>query len=517
MNRNIEEKRKLLYKPYIRLMIVNIMVLMASLVCGFVDNILISRFLGAEALSAVGYFSPIASLSGFAVCIVTGTVIICGGFIGSGKQDKVTTMFVSSFITIMVLTFAFSFSLFVFRGPLASLLGARENAAVLLQDYLRGYAFSIFFSFNNDIKRSYLATAVMFFSNIVFDALLVRYMGIFGIGIASTISCLASFLILIPAYTNVSKTVHFEKAPFDIHLVLSALNRGLPNLLITMAFLVKNGLTNFAVIKAAGAEGIAVANVMVSVAGIAGALSGGCTNAFQSLASVVYGENDREAYIADYRISLIIGEISTFILVLLMALFSNACSSVFFTPNTNTFDMCKDVFLLGFWYYLLNIPINLFVSSYRVQGKMKLVNIVAFLETAISGVLAVLLVPVFGIKAAWLSGLLGDVIALTLILITVIVEKRGIDFSPAALLKLPDHFGSNDDEYVELTVSSKEDVSFVSEAVMQFCKKKIDDSKKSFWAGLCVEEITSNILQHGSYRNGYNTINIRVYPKMISR
>ena len=517
-------KRALLFRPYIKLMVINVMVLTASLITGFVDNILISRFLGSTALSAVGYFSPIASFSGFAVAVVTGTVIICGGFIGSGKQNQVNVMFISSFITISVLAFVFSFSLYVFRVPLSVLLGAEGTAAILLQNYVKGYAFSVLFSslssllialaaYNNDIKRSYLATGVMFVSNFLLDTFLVRPLGIYGIGIASLISTLLSFLIMIPAYIDPAKTVHFERAPFDVGLAMRAIRLGLPNLLITCAFFVKNSLTNVAVIQAAGAEGIAVANVMVSVAGIAGALSGGCTNAFQSLASVLYGEEDREAFIEAANLALWLGELFTFLLVLFMTVFSSACSAVFFSRETSTFMMCRDMFMLGFWYYLLNIPINLLLSSYRVQGKMTLVNLMAFFETAVIGVFAVVSVPVLGIKGAWLSGLFGDVISLTIILVGVFVQKKRIDLSWDALLKLPDDFGTNEEEYREFTVHSNEEVSAVSDAIVKFCRTRVNESKRAFWAGLCVEEITCNILEHGFYKGGHNTIDIRIVCK----
>ena len=527
MTENIKKtdsKYTLLLRPYIKLMIINIMVLMANLVCGFIDKIVIGRFLGDKALSAVGYFSPIASFSGFSVAIVTGTVIICGGFIGSGRQDKVNVMFISSFVTIAVLYFVFSLSLFTFRSPLSEFLGAEGYAAKLLQEYLKGYAFSVMFSslssllialaaYNNDIKRSYIAAGVMFFSNILLDILLVSAMGIFGIGIASTLSCLASFMILVPAYIRKAKTVHFEKAPFDIKLTLRAIKLGLPNLLITCAFMVRNSLTNYAVIHSAGAEGIAVVNVMVSVTGIAGALSGGCTNAFQSLASVLYGEEDRDAFIADARIAFKMGEISTFILVAFITVCSSACSAVFFSEGTSTFLMCKEMFKISFWYFLLNIPVNLLLSSYRVQDKMALVNTMSFFETAVIGVLAMLLAPVLGIRAVWLSGLIGDAISLSVILVTVFAAKKRPDMSWASLLKLPDDFGTNTDEYMEYSVRSKEEVSAVSDAVIRFCNLRIPEKKKAYWAGLCVEEIVNNILQHGFYKEDHNTIDIRVVCK----
>ena len=517
-------KRALLYRPYIKLMIINVMVLTANLISGFVDNIMISRFLGPEALSAVGYFSPVAAFSGFAVAVVTGTVIICGGFIGSGKQNQVNVMFISSFITITALAFLFSFSLYVFRVPLTALLGARDSVAVLLQNYIKGYSFSILFSslasllialapYNNDIKRSYIATGIMYVSNIFLDGFLAGLWGIYGIGIASTISCLISFLILIPGYADARKTVHFGRAPFDAALTLRAIKLGLPYLLITCAFFVRNSLTNYAVIQAAGAEGIAVVNVMVSVAGIAGALSGGCTNAFQSLASVLYGEEDREAYIAVAKIALYLRQVYTFILVLFMTLFSSACSAVFFAPQTRSFDMCRDMFALGFWYYLLNIPINLLLSSYRVQGKLTLVNFMAFFETAVIGIFAVILTPVFGVRGAWVSGMFGDVVSLAVIAVSVFIQKKKFDMSWAAMLKLPDDFGTDKEQFAEFTVRSKEEVSAVSDAIVKFCRERVDDSKRAFWAGLCVEEIACNILEHGFYKGGYNTIDIRVVYK----
>ena len=77
--------------------------------------------------------------------------------------------------------------------------------------------------------------------------------------------------------------------------------------------------------------------------------------------------------------------------------------------------MCKEMFKLGFWYYLLNIPVNLLLSSYKVQDRMMLVNTMSFFETAVIGVLAMLLVPVLDIRAVWLSGLISDAISLSLI------------------------------------------------------------------------------------------------------
>ena len=171
------------------------------------------------------------------------------------------------------------------------------------------------------------------------------------------------------------------------------------------------------------------------------------------------------------------------------------------------------MFKLGFWYYLLNIPVNLLLSSYKVQDRMMLVNTMSFFETAVIGVLAMLLVPVLDIRAVWLSGLIGDAISLSLIFISVFAEKKRLDMSWASLLKLPDDFGTNADEYIEYSVRSKEEVSEVFDVVISFCGQRIPEKKRAYWAGLCVEEIANNILQHGFYKEDHNTIDIRVVCK----
>ena len=61
--------------------------------------------------------------------------------------------------------------------------------------------------------------------------------------------------------------------------------------------MIKNSLINYSLTACVGAEGIAAANVLASFCGMAGTLSGGCTYAFSTLASLYYGEEDRETLI----------------------------------------------------------------------------------------------------------------------------------------------------------------------------------------------------------------------------
>lgn len=517
-------KHKIIHEAYIRLVLVGIFTLAATNICGFIDNLMIGRYLGERALAAVGYFAPMSVLTGLAYIIILGSVIVCGNYIGSGQQQKVRSLFFSAFIAIIAVSTIFVLVLITARGPLSYVLGARDEANGLLMDYILGYSPSILFaslsalfmsfaSFNNELNRTYVATAAMFFGNILFDALLVKPLGILGIGLASTMSSLMSFVILLPAYLKKNNTVHLKSVPFDAALMLEAAMRGLPTLLFTLGMLVKNSLINYSMSVYAGYEGIAVVNIYASVCCIIGTISGGCTNAFSTLASVYYGEEDREALIDSLRIAIFNGLLSTSLVTALMIAFSAQFSGIFFTAGTGIWQLSRRMFIQGFLFFPVNVFINLLLYGFKAQGRMKLVNAMSFAETAMIGIFAVLTVSHFGADAVWLSNLWSDLLVLIIILISVIQTRKSLRLRIPDLLKLPDSFGAQPGEFVEYTVSMPDEASTISQKVIDFCKSKGIDGKRAYYTGLCLEEIVNNVFKHGISPTKRNHVNVRVVCK----
>ncbi len=408
--------------------------------------------------------------------------------------------------------------------PLAALLGARGESAILLSLYIAGYSFNILFSslsslfisvaaFNNEIRRSYIATAAMFLYNVLCDILLVKPLGIFGIGLASTLSSLASFLILLPVYLKKTNTVHLERAAFDKGLMAEALRRGIPSLLFNSGQLVKNSLINYSLLTYVGEDSIAVANVLVSICGIVGTVAGGCYNAHSALASLYYGEEDRECFIDVFKTALFSGVISVTVPVCLMSVFASQLSGIFFKPGTEVYEMGRNMFVIGFYFFPFNVLLNLLINSYKVQGRMKLVNVMSFVEMSMIGVLTLVTVPLFGSNAAWLANMWSDILAIIIVIISVFVWAGRIDFGASSLLKLSPDFGASGDEFHEYSVETPEEVSDVSAKVIDYCKSRGIGGRKAFWVGLCIEELVINVLRHGLFKKGQNSINIRVVCK----
>lgn len=353
------------------------------------------------------------------------------------------------------------------------------------------------------------ATAAMLFGNIAFDALLVKPLGIFGIGLASTLSGFASFAVL-PAFVKKRQTVRLKRGAFDGALLLQAVKRGLPALLFSAGLLIKNSLLNYTMTVYTGYEGVAVVNVLGSICGITGTLSGGCTNAYSTLASLYYGEDDREGFVEAFRFALRIGTVGMAVLVSGMAALSAPLSGFFFDADTVAWTLARSMFRLGFLFFPINVVINLLMNGYKAQGRMTLVNVISFVETAMIGVLALIAVPRMDSDAAWLANTWSDLITLAVLLISVFVWKGKVCFSAPDLLKLPDEFGADPCEFVEYSAVSLADACAISEAVVAFCQSRGVDRRRAFLTGLCVEELVSNVLQHGADGKKRHNVNVRV-------
>ena len=141
---------------------------------------------------------------------------------------------------------------------------------------------------------------------------------------------------------------------------------------------------------------------------------------------------------------------------------------------------------------------------------MWLVNIISFVENLMTGIISIIAIRGFGINAVWLSSLWSDIIVVLIIIISVIVWRQRFSLSSESVLKLPDDFGAAAGEFVEYQVTSLEDVVAVSDSVVKFCKDRGAEEKKAYYAGMCIEEVTRNIIQHGEFNERRSHVDVRV-------
>ena len=94
------------------------------------------------------------------------------------------------------------------------------------------------------------------------------------------------------------------------------------------------------------------------------------------------------------------------------------------------------------------------------------------------------------------------------------IRKRKATLRADDLLLLSDSFGVPASERMDLSVRSVEEVVSIAERVQSFCLSKGIDGRRAYLAGLSLEEMAGNIVDHGFTKDSKrHAIDVRVVHK----
>ena len=125
-----------------------------------------------------------------------------------------------------------------------------------------------------------------------------------------------------------------------------------------------------------------------------------------------------------------------------------------------------------------------------------------------------LLIPAFGMSSVYIANILNGVFVLVFLVTYAIFYNRRVLKSVEDLMVMPDAFGVPESERLDMSVKSMEDVVTVSKQTQDFCLERGIDSRRAFLAGLSMEEMAGNVIEHGfSKDNKKHSLEIRVVHK----
>lgn len=517
---------KLVKEAYLRILPVQILTLVVSAVNSFVDGLITARFIGTRAMAAIGFFAPVSTVIGISYVICVGIQILCSKYMGSGEKKSCVRLFSGGIVFLSAFSVLVSLFCITFKAPLSLLLGASDETAVMLQDYITGYSYGIigqvmsgtlmmFLPMNNGIKRSYAAITAMIVTNITLDMLFVTVMdmGVFGMGLATSVSFLVSTSIMVSGFFNRNKVLYISLKDISFRMLPNAAYLGIPSLMFTLGCTAKSFILNRTLMHAVGYAAVAAMNVQNSVCSLLGSIPAGCANAFIILGSLYYGEQDRRSLTALMRYSLRIGVIISAAVTVLTAASSVPIASFFYSVSDKAWAVTQRMLLLFPSFLILNTLFNLLMKVYQCQQKMSLVNILSVSENIVIAALSACFTPVIGTDAVWLSFPAGEIICLVIVAVSVFIRAKKPTFRLEDWMKLDKDFGFGSDECLDFTVSSPQEVVNVSEKVMDFCLSKGIDNKRAMYSGLCIEEMAGNTVEYGFGDGKKHNVDIRVVVK----
>ena len=514
----MEKMSNIIKKTYMRVLPVQIISLIVNAVNTMIDSMITGKYIGTEALAAIGFFVPVSTLISVSYVIITGIQIMCGRAIGSGNKKKVSSLYTTGVVTLSIFALSVSILCSVFCEPLSEFLGAKGNTISLTSSYISGYSYGIigqvlssvflfFLPLNNDKKRSYIGIALMVIANVTLDILFVPVleMGLFGMGLATSLSYLLSSAYMFFGFLNRKNTMYLDLKLLDFSVIPEAFLTGLPNLMFTLGCTAKSFIMNQSMMNLIGTDAIAVINVQNSICYFAGTFPQGCAAAFMTLGTISFGEEDRKGYVDTFRYAMKTGLILSGVIMLLIMLTSDILPALFFASGDPAWKIARRMLLIFPSFLVFNTVLNLFLKCYQIQDKKVFVNIVSVSENLLIGLYSALGAPLIGADAVWLAFPLAE-ISLLLVIAVIKIRKR-------SWMWLSDTFGASNDEKMDISLHTMDDVINVSEKIISFCDTKDISRHDSRIAGLCIEEMAGNIITHGFSDKKTHSIDIRTVIK----
>ena len=501
-------------KLMLRLLPAQVMLSAAGAVNGIISGYFASNYVGLEAMSAVGLYAPLNMLMvALGAMLAGGCTIICGKHMGRNEYGDARGIFSADMAVSAVLgTFFAAAFLLMGKSGLASLFtrdaSLQEHFSRYISwmalgtvPYIFGGQLAPFLAMENKGKNTFYASLLCIAANVGFGFLFVKYLKLeeAGLALASSLGTW-TFCLAQAAYFFRGKGVfRLSLKKLRLGIILPAVAVGFPGaatyLYQTLRGFILNGLLD-AHTGSAGLSAFGAANNFMH---LFWAVPAGMVTVARLVMSVSIGEEDRQslknAMKVVFRIYIpLIAAVAAGIILI-----SGPAAGLFFKDSSSeVYSMTA----MGLRIIPLCMPFSVlmlhFSCYWQASGRQLWVNILALLD----GVLCVagfsaLFIGSMGIKAVYLSNIFNGIVTTLFILLCAGISCGRFPSKLDELMVIPESFGAPEEDRIDVSVRSREEVVSVSDRIYSFCLSKGIDKKRSYFAALALEEMAGNIVEHG--------------------
>ncbi len=505
---------------------------MTVTLCMLIDSIVIGRFLGVEAMAAYCYTQPV--LLAFAApgaMISAGIQLVCGNTLGSGNRDETDSCYtVSVTLTSLISVIGLAIVL-LFSGPICTLLGAGTPGAqnpvyYLTKDYLTGFIIGVPAFLTAQIMVPYLqmagrrtrlvaAVLVMTILDIAFDLInvLAIHGGIFGMGLASSLSYYAAVIVGLGYFAGKDCIFRLQRNGLSCGMLRRILGGGIPTIINQLSLVLLVLLINNLLKRTGGDVAVAAYSVISTISNLCYAFCNGNSSVALMMASIFSADEDKTSL---YDLVDIMRRCAVVVLAAVtvaVVVFARPIVTLFLPDATDTVALAASGLRL---FALCLVPCALnttFKFYYQGIGRVRLMEVICVLQNfALPALAAVLLSTVLETTGVWLCFLCGEGAALIFICIYVWIHNRRISLSVETFSMIPPSLGVDPENCLECRINNINDVVEASKKAIEFYRDRGVNKNTSNLIGLCIEEMTGNIVNHGFSEGSRdkNTIDVRL-------
>ena len=508
---NREERKKkgyLIAKALHQFMWASILASVASQIAMTTDAIVVSQFIGPEAISAINLTIPVVIFFNFLMMLfgMGGSVLVAKSL---GERDAETTnkVFTSTLIGLVVVGVFFSALLLIFSPQVASFITNDTPVVYTLSlRYMRimllGTTISILFmTVTNFIKTDgnprLVMNAVLVSSllNLVFDILFIAILktGIEGSAWASIIGSVTALLLCSRHFRSANNSYHWQVETKQCHqYILKGVMMGFPMGINTLLLGISTYAINSIILSSLGTDGIFAWAICFQLFIILQMVLSGIATSIYSIGGLLIGEKD----IVGLR--LLTNKVmkyiclSLLVLTLFVLITPESIGWLFASKNIQSEDMFHNALRI---YALLLIPYAIAVVYrilYQILGYWLLSVVMSIVQM---GGMILFVGLLAWIRPEWLwwgfpvSGL---VLLAVYWVATCVIHHRNPDAQVMTLLPQ-----AADAQSLNFSVKyQNEDVQQALENISTFLESCDIEPATSFQINLCCEELMYNIVTY---------------------
>ena len=520
------------------MLVTQIVSAMTVTLCMLIDSIMIGRFLGVDAMSAYGLANPLLLFfAAIGSLIATGVQIICGKTVGAGDREGTDACYTVSVLLAAGISVIGVALVFIFLGPLTSLLGAGapspDNTVYgLTKDYVTGFIIGApaflcaqimvpYMQISGSRTRLVAAVAAMTVTDIVLDLLNVFVFrgGTLGMGLASTVSYYAAFAIGAGYFFRKDCMFRMRPGLFRISLCRKLAACGVPTLINQISTVLLVFFLNRLLLAVEGTHAVAAYSVISTVGNLCYCFGSGVGAVAMMLAAIFYTERDRSSIRDLVRIMSRDGIVLGFAVMVVVLLAAGPLITLFLGTGSPAGTLA----VAGLRLLAVSLVPSSINSAYKnyYQGinRFRMTGLISVLQNfALIALFAYLLSRFLGVTGIWLGFVCGE--SATVLIFSALVWRhhKGFSLGADAYSMLDPDFGAAPERCFECTIQSVSDAVDTSRKIRTFCGERELDKRTAMLIALCVEEVTVNIIEHGFTKDKLpHNIDVRLVLEEDSR
>ncbi len=478
----------------------------------FVDGIVIGHYMTTNDMAAYGVITPISSiLLAVSGVFSSGSQLAATEYLAVGKTKEARSVFTFAGTLLFLIGSGLMVLFMIFSEQFSGTLGAWGSLSKPGQDYFFGLSFSTpflllatymvpFLQLDGNKKTAVVAVAMLTLTDIVGDLLCaaVFNLGMFGIGLTTSISAGVAFLIMCTNFFRRSAVFKPSFRGLKIRKALTSLIMGIPTAASRFYATFRVICLNYLLLSISTSAALAAFSARTNLGMVCASLAMAIGMATLTVTGVLYSEEDRSMLSRLFKTGIFYSLIINTLIMIALLVFADFIISIYMQADPETCALAARALrfcAVSLPFYSVN---NMLTNYLQASHRLKYANILMFLQSFLFSVLfALAFCNILGTDAVWASYIVCEILTSIIYVLAAWKKKKAITFNSMDLLMLPDDYGGSPENKMEGFLKSINDVYDASSRAYDFCISHNTGEEKASAISLSLRELGTNVIKFG--------------------